>query len=72
MSATPINEHIKPIAIAIDQLRHQQAELEGMVILAFDKKGDYDFYVAGTVSAERTIGVLEIVKAALLKKVDWQ
>lgn len=70
MTVEPIRRNIKPVRQAIDELQANADQISGMVILVCTNDDeDYDYYVAGTVGAERTIGRLEIVQRAFLDKV---
>lgn len=40
-----------------------------VVLVAMNDDEDYDYYIAGSIGAERTIGRLEIIKRAMLDKV---
>lgn len=63
---------IMPVRQAISELEAQAGEISGMVVLVC-KNGDedYDYYVAGTIGAERALGRLEIIKRAILNMVRF-
>jgi hypothetical protein len=71
VSVERIRKDILPVSEAIAELQKSVDEISGMVVLVC-KDGDekYDYYVAGTIGAERAIGRLEIIKRAILDKVD--
>ncbi len=65
-----IRGNIIPVRQAIADLEASADEISGLVVLV-SKNGDedYDYYVAGTIGAERAIGRLEIIKRAILNMV---
>lgn len=68
----PIRASIMPVRQAIAELEAKADEISGMVVLVCKNNDeDYDYYVAGTVGAERTLGRLEIVKRAILNMVRF-
>ena len=65
-----IRQDIMPVKEAIAALQDSADKISGLVVLVMhDDDENYDYYIAGTVGAERTIGRLEIIKRALLDKV---
>ena len=72
MTVERIRKDIMPVREAIAQLDANADKISGMVVLVcLNKDEDYDYYVAGTIGAERTLGRLEILKRAILDKVKF-
>ena len=72
MTVARIRDDIMPVREAIAQLDANADKISGMVVLVcLNKDEDYDYYVAGTIGAERTLGRLEILKRAILDKVKF-
>jgi hypothetical protein len=70
MTVESIRPGIKPVKQAIDELQANADKISGLVILVcLNNDEDYDYYVAGSIGAERTIGRLEIIKRSILDKV---
>jgi hypothetical protein len=70
MTVELIRTNIKPVRQAISELQDQADQISGLVVLVcINDDADYDYYIAGSIGAERTIGRLEIIKRALLDKV---
>lgn len=70
MTVEPIRKSIMPVRQAIAKLEANADKISGLVVLvSINDDEDYDYYVAGTIGAERTIGRLEIIKSALIDKV---
>lgn len=72
MKIERIRNDVTPVREALASMHEQAAEISGMVVLVC-KNGDenYDYFIAGTVGAERAIGRLEIIKQALLNKIRF-
>jgi hypothetical protein len=65
-----IRGNILPVRQAIAELQEHADEISGLVVLVCKNDDeDYDYYVAGTIGAERTLGRLEIIKRAIIDKV---
>ena len=72
MSIERIRSHIMPVREAIADLQAQADHISGLVVLVCKNDDeDYDYYVAGTIGAERALGRLDIVKRAILDKVRF-
>ena len=70
MSVEPIRKHITPVKQAIADLEAQADKISGMIVLVCTNNDeDYDYYIAGTIGAERAVGRLEIIKRAILDRV---
>ena len=70
MKVERIRSDIMPVRQAIADLEANVDKISGMVILvSINGDEDYDYYVAGSIGAERTLGRLEIVKRAILNMV---
>ncbi len=65
-----IRGNILPVREALAELEARVDEISGLVVLV-SRNGDedYDYYVAGTIGAERALGRLEIIKRAILNMV---
>lgn len=65
-----IRSEILPVRQAIAELEAHADEISGLVILVSKNSDeDYDYYVAGTIGAERALGRIEIIKRAILNMV---
>jgi hypothetical protein len=72
MSIEPIRRDMKPVRQAIADLQQHADEISGLVVLVCTNDDeDYDFYIAGSIGAERALGRLEIIKRAILNKVQF-
>ena len=72
MSVTNIRKDIMPVRQAIANLEAQADKITGLVVLvSTNNDEDYDYYVAGTIGAERALGRLEILKRAILNMVRF-
>ena len=72
MSIERIRSNIMPVRQAIAELEAQADDISGMVVLVCKNHDeDYDYYVAGTIGAERALGRLEIIKRAILNMVRF-
>jgi hypothetical protein len=70
MTVELIRKDIKPVRQALSELQANADKISGLVVLvSMNDDEDYDYYIAGTIGAERTIGRMEIVKRALLDKI---
>ena len=70
MGVTRIRGDIMPVRQAISELEANADRISGLVVLvSINGDEDYDYYVAGTIGAERTLGRLEILKRAILNMV---
>lgn len=70
MPVERIRRDIMPVRQAIADLEARADKISGLVVLVCENGDeDYDYYVAGSIGAERTIGRLEIIKRAILDKV---
>ena len=67
-----IRGSIIPVRQAVADLQAHADEISGLVVLVCKNNDeDYDYYVAGTIGAERTLGRLEIIKRAILNMVRF-
>lgn len=65
-----IRSSIMPVRQAIAELEANADKISGLVVLvSTNGDEDYDYYVAGTIGAERALGRLEIIKRAILNMV---
>lgn len=70
MPVERIRSNILPVREAIAELEARADEITGLVVLVSrDNDENYDYYVAGTIGAERALGRLEIIKRAILNMV---
>lgn len=72
MTVQRIRRDIMPVKQAIAEMEQNADKISGMVVLVCQNNDeDYDYYVAGTIGAERAVGRLEIIKRAILDKVQF-
>lgn len=72
MAVELIRKDIMPVRQALSSLQSQADDISGMVVLICKNNDeDYDYYVAGTIGAERALGRLEIIKQAIINKVRF-
>ena len=65
----PIAGTVFNVEQAIEDLRSRAKTFKGLVVLTTDQDDQYDFYIAGSVGAETTLGRIEVLKRALLRTI---